>query len=135
MFLFDEQLQNGYHILITDVGLENNDGLVCQLNRRTLSREFGWYHKLRTDLSNEFKIEKHNTTRGWYSYSWFNVVPYVALTRRSATPATEGILTCKESRCGSCSSVSLEIHYPSELCTFSFYPLLHVNPFQYLIYL
>ena len=124
MYLSDEQLQNGTHILITDVGLENNDGLVCWVNRRIVSRHFGWHYKPRVDLANESKIEKLNDTRGritgWYSDSWLNVVPYVALTRRSATPATEGILTCEDPRCDFCSSVSLEVHYPSELCVFYF---------------
>ena len=118
MYLSDKQLQNGDHILVTDVGLENNDGLVCWVNRRSIGRHFGWYHK---QITNEFKIEKNNGTRGWYSHSWFNVVTYVALTRRSTTPATEGILICKDTSCDFCSSVSLEVHYPSEFCVFSLY--------------
>ena len=123
MYLSDKQLQNGTHILITDVGLENNDGLICRVNQRSIADDFGWYHKQRTDSANELKIRKYGGTRGWYSNSWFNVVPYEALTRRSATPATEGILTCNNPRCDYCSSVSLEVHYPSELCVFSFYLL------------
>ena len=134
MYLSDKQLQNGDHILITDIGLDNNDGLVCWINQRTLARHFGWHHKQRTDLANELKIRKESDSRGWYSDSWFNVVPYVALTRRSATPATEGILTCKDTTCDFCSSVSLEIHYPSEFYVFSLYLLHHSKPFQYLLY-
>ena len=131
MYLSDKQLQNGTHILITDVGLENNDGLVCWMNRRILSRHFGWYYKPRVDLANESKIEKNNDTRGrttgWYSQSWFNVVTYVALTRRSDTTATECVLTCKNPICDFCSSVSLEVHYPSELCVFSLSILYIIN--------
>ena len=121
MYLSDKQLHNGDHILVADVGLNNNDGLVCWINRRALSRYFEWHHKQRTDSANELKIRKYSDTRGWYSNSWYNVVQYVALTRRSATPATEGVLTCKDPTCGFCSSVSLEVHYPSEFCVFSLY--------------
>ena len=123
MFMYDEQLQNGDHILITDVGLENNDGLVCWVNRKITTPTFRWHLKKRTDLANEVNIEKFKIIRGWYSHSWFNVVPHLTLTRRPVTPATEGILTCKDPTCDFCSSVSLEVHYPSELYFFSFYPL------------
>ena len=123
MYLSDKQLQNGDHILVNDVGLENDGGLVCWVNRRILTRHFGWHYKPRVHLANESKIEKNNDTRGritgWYSQNWFNVVPYVALTRRSDTPATECVLTCKDPACDFCSSVSLEVHYPSESCVSS----------------
>ena len=119
MYLSDKQLQNGDHTLITDVGLENSDGLVCWVNRRIISDTFGWYHK---PGKNELKIG-YNGTIDWDSHSWFNVVPHVVLKRRSTTPATEGILTCKDPKCDFCSSVSLEVHYSSEFWVFYFYSL------------
>ena len=119
MYLSDKQLQNGTHILITDVGLESNGGLVCWVNRSIVSRDFGWYHKLRTHLPNKLQTHHLSDSIGWYSYSWFNVVTYVALTRRLATPATESVLTCKDPVCDFCSSVSLEVHYSSESCVSS----------------
>ena len=115
MYLSDKKLQNGDHILVTDVGLDNNDALVCWINRRIISDVFRWHHKLRKNVANEPRIRKVSGTRGWYSHSWFNIVPHVALTRRSDTSATEGILTCKDPSCDFCSSVSLEVHHPSEL--------------------
>ena len=133
MQLPDNKLQNGDHILITDVGLEkNNNELICWINRRIISNTFGWYHKLRTNFKNESKIGKYNGTIGWDSHSWFNVVPHVALTR-SAIPATEGTLTCKDPSCDLCSSVSLEVHYPSELCVFSISIFVTIKPSQYLL--
>ena len=127
MYLSDKQLQNGDHILVNDVGLENDNGLVCWVNRKIFTRHFGWHYKPRVHLANESKIEKNNDTggrtTGWYSDSWLNVVPHVALTRRSDTPATECVLTCKDQTCDICSSVSLEVHYPSGSCVSSLFIL------------
>ena len=63
MYLSDKKLQNGDHILVTDVGLDNNDALVCWINRRIISDVFRWHHKLRKNVANEPRIGKVSGTR------------------------------------------------------------------------
>ena len=107
-------LTSGSHILISDVGLNIDNGLKCWINSRvTGDTLFKWYHKLQENQTHEFEVIGEMIYRGWFNFSWLNVFPFKILARILGTEAVEGIFTCRHRNCGSC-LVSVNIHYPGK---------------------
>ena len=108
-------LTSGSHVLISDVGLNIDDGLRCWINSRVIG-DFNWYHKLEENQKYGSQIEGSMIYRGWYTHNRINVFLFKILTRILETAAVEGIFTCRHRDCGSC-LVSVDIHYPGEYHT------------------
>ena len=110
------------HILITDVSQRNEDSLICWYRDNKFEPGFSWYYELLEHSPSDERSEIPKITQtppeyfGWSSRVERNR-PYrkLKLLRQPDTVAVEGVFTCDS---GEGDSVSVGIHYPSELIVF-----------------
>ena len=106
------------HILVTDIGHNRADSLVCWYHSPFTRSLFDWYHNINGEQGLGTEIHKKNDSRneGWFiEYALSNSrVHQLSLMRKSSAHVKEGILSCQEGTGRERSAVSVEIHYPSK---------------------
>lgn len=110
--LSDKKIE-AQQILVTDVGQSTGDALICwHYSKEILTTvSTGWHHKFIAS-KNSHKVTREKGYLGWRS-ELEQMSPYniLKLLRKADTTAAEGIFICNVRD----TSVSVGIHYPSEL--------------------
>ena len=106
------------HILVTDVGQRYEDALICVYRSDKFASGSNWYQKLKqNETFTKLPLNEHHS--GWFNKKqWHDPNTTIALIRKMGTVASEGTFIC---RAGGGGSVSVNIHYPSELSLHMFF--------------
>ena len=110
----DRRIQG--HILVTDIGHNTADALVCSYQSSFTGNKYNWYHNIdRGDQGLGTKIEQDSDSEWSITKAVNNGASKFLLMRKSSTQVIEGTLSCEVRARTEHSVVSVEIHYPSKL--------------------
>ena len=97
-------------ILITDIGSDNDNALICRTNTPNPGNGDYYLHPSMVTTSNSDRIESTDS-RGWTRNR--DQVNTLARLRRHSTSWTEGVFTCQFSGISD-PPISVGVYYPSE---------------------